>query len=285
MEILIVTGMSGAGKSKVVDALEDLGYFCADNLPPQLIITFAKLLQNAADSYPKVAFVTDIRSGRHLNETLDYLTALKNEGFTYKIFFIDADDPILVRRYKETRRVHPLLNENGGSLSKSIAMERNRLSSIRAVADYYIDTSSLSAVECKRRVTEMMTDKPDAAMKIHCMSFGFKYGIPTDCDLVFDVRCLPNPFYEPELKEKTGLDKPVKDYVLKFDEATTLLKKLYDLVDYLLPLYVKEGKGQLVIGFGCTGGRHRSVCFAQEMSEHLGNGSFSVSVSHRDINK
>ena len=181
--------------------------------------------------------------------------------------------------------MHPLLNENGGSLSKSIAMERNRLSSIRAVADYYLDTSSLSAVECKRRVTEMMTDKPDAAMKIHCMSFGFKYGIPTDCDLVFDVRCLPNPFYEPELKEKTGLDKPVKDYVLKFDEATTLLKKLYDLVDYLLPLYVKEGKGQLVIGFGCTGGRHRSVCFAQEMSEHLGNGSFSVSVSHRDINK
>lgn len=283
MELLIITGMSGAGKSKVVDAVEDLGYFCADNLPPQLIQKFAQLLSK--DRQTKAAIVTDIRSSSHVGDILDYLKLLEQAGFSYKIFFIDADDSTLINRYKETRRIHPLLSEHGGSLSKSIAAERVRLSQIKGVADYYLDTTNLSAAQCKKRVIEMFSAKSDSQINVHCMSFGFKYGAASDCDLVFDVRCLPNPFYEPELKPLTGLDAPVRDFVMKFEEAQTLLKKLYDLIDYLLPLYIKEGKSQLVIGFGCTGGRHRSVCFAQKMSCHLSDGKYNVTVNHRDINK
>lgn len=285
MNILIVTGMSGAGKSIVVDALEDLGYFCVDNLPAKLIMTFATLIEKAADEYQKVAIVTDIRSGRHFEMLPENLKNLKDAGLKYKLFYIDADDATLIRRYKETRRNHPLLNENGGSLSKSISAERVRLNTLKGVADYYLDTSRLSPTDCKRRVAQMLVDDPDAALKIHCMSFGFKYGVPNDCDLMFDVRCLPNPFYIPELKELTGLEDGVKDYVFKFDEAQELLKKFSDLIDYLLSLYIKEGKSQLVIAFGCTGGRHRSVCFAQALKEHLSGGDYSVTVSHRDINK
>lgn len=285
MEILIVTGMSGAGKSKVVDALEDLGYFCVDNLPPKLLPTFSKLLDNASETYTKVAIVVDIRSGPQFDDIHDQLSFLKEAGYTYKIFFIDANDATLVRRYKETRRIHPMINENGGSLSKSIAQERVTLSRILSAADYYLDTSNLAVAECKRRVAELLLENQDLALHINCMSFGFKYGIPMDCDLVFDVRCLPNPFYIPELKNQTGLDKPVSDYVLQFSEAKVLLNKLYDVVDYLLPLYIKEGKSQLTIAFGCTGGRHRSVCFAHNMSEHLKNSRYNVFESHRDITK
>lgn len=285
MEILIVTGMSGAGKSKVVDALEDLGYFCVDNLPPKLLPTFTQLLDNASETYSKVAIVIDIRSGKHFDNVFDQLASLTQSGHTYRIFFIDANDSTLVRRYKETRRIHPMINENGGSLSKSIAQERVILSRILSIADYYLDTSSLAAAKCKRRVAELLLENQDKALHINCMSFGFKYGIPVDCDLVFDVRCLPNPFYIPELKNQTGLDAPVSDYVLKFDEATVLLEKLYDMVDYLLPLYIKEGKSQLTIAFGCTGGRHRSVCFAHQMSEHLMKNRYNVFESHRDITK
>ncbi len=286
MDLLIVTGMSGAGKSVVVDALEDLGYFCADNLPPNLIVTFAQLLDKSSENYQKVAIVSDIRSDRNFNAIFDYLKALKKEGFNYKIFFIDADNNTLIRRYKETRRSHPLHNETGGSLNECIATERERLSGIRGIADYYLDTSNFKAGECKLRVNQMLSNDEKALLSVHCMSFGFKYGAPNDCDLVFDVRCLPNPFYIPELKEHTGLEDSVKDYVMKFQETKELLNKLYDLIDFLLPLYVKEGKSQLVIGFGCTGGRHRSVCFAQNMYEHLLNSDkLNLTVSHRDIKK
>lgn len=285
MEILIVTGMSGAGKSKVVDALEDLGYFCVDNLPPKLLPTFSKLLDNASETYTKVAIVIDVRSGAHFEEISDQLSCLADLGYTYKIFFIDANDETLVRRYKETRRIHPLMSENGGSLSKCIQIERVTLSQILSVADYYLDTSNLPAAECKRRVAELLLENQDTALHINCMSFGFKYGLPSDCDLVFDVRCLPNPFYVAELKTHTGLEKPVADYVMKFDEAKELLNKLYDMIDFLLPLYINEGKSHLTIAFGCTGGRHRSVCFANKMSEHLKQQNYNVSEGHRDILK
>lgn len=285
MEILIVTGMSGAGKSKVVDALEDLGYFCVDNLPPKLLPTFSKLLDNASETYSKVAIVVDIRSGPHFEEIHDQLSCLKDSGYTYKLFFIDANDATLIRRYKETRRIHPMIGENDGSLSKSISQERLILSKLLSNADYYLDTTNLAVADCKKRVADLLFENQDRALHINCMSFGFKYGIPIDCDLVFDVRCLPNPFYIPELKNQTGLDKPVSDYVMKFDEAKVLLDKLYDLVDYLLPMYIKEGKSQLTIAFGCTGGRHRSVCFAHNMSEHLKNAKYNVFESHRDITK
>ncbi len=283
MEFLVVTGMSGAGKSKVVDALEDLGYFCIDNLPPKLIVTFAQLLDNAAERYEKVAIVTDIRASRHCDEILTYLDHLKNCGFTYKIFFIDASDETLIRRYKETRRRHPLLLENDGSLSKSISMERNKLSGILSAADYYLDSTKLTAAECKKRVGEILLSDSERTLQIHCMSFGFKYGLPMDCDLVFDVRCLPNPFYEPELKPLTGLDMPVSNYIMQFEEAQTLMQKLNDLIDFLIPQYIKEGKSQLTIAFGCTGGKHRSVCFAQKMCEHLSQ--YNVTIHHRDITK
>ncbi len=285
MEILIVTGMSGAGKSKVVDALEDLGYFCVDNLPPKLLPTIALLLDKASESYNKVAVVTDIRSGKHFDDISVYLETLKESGFTYKIFFIDANDSVLISRYKETRRSHPLLNENNGSLSKSVAAERFKLSSILSVSDYYLDTTSLAPADCKRRVAEILLESYDAAMHIHCMSFGFKYSLPIDCDLVFDVRCLPNPFYVPELKNHTGLEKPVRDYVMQFEEAEALLCKLKDMFDFLLPLYLKEGKSQLTVAFGCTGGRHRSVCFAENIGSYLKSAGYNVSISHRDINK
>ena len=288
MELLVVTGMSGAGKSVVVDALEDSGYFCADNLPPNLIVTFAQLLEKASEPYSKIAVVSDIRSGRNFAAISDYLKGLETAGFKYKVLFIDADDNTLIRRYKETRRGHPPLADNVGSLHQSIISERNLLSGIRGIADYYLDTSKLSPTECKARVNQMLNPSTDVLLNVHCMSFGFKYGAPNDCDLIFDVRCLPNPFYIPELKECTGLEGPVRDYVMKFDETKELLNKLYDLINYLLPLYIREGKSQLVIGFGCTGGRHRSVCFAENMSNYLAeskNNKLNVSVSHRDIKK
>ncbi|MBQ8782921.1 MAG: RNase adapter RapZ [Clostridia bacterium] len=286
MELLIITGMSGAGKSVVVDAVEDLGYFCIDNLPPKLLPTFTQLLGRSSQPYSKVAIVSDIRSGRDFESIFDYLKELKNNGYSYKIFFIDANDTVLVRRYKETRRIHPMLNDYDGSLSESIAKEREKLSGIRGIADYYIDSSNFSASECKARVIQMLTGSTGTKLNVHCMSFGFKYGAPSDCDLVFDVRCLPNPFYVPELKEHTGLEAPVRDYVMQFSETQELLRKFYDLIDFLLPLYIKEGKSQLVIGFGCTGGRHRSVCFAENMYNYLSdNDKLNLTVAHRDIKK
>ena len=284
MEILVVTGMSGAGKSVIVDALEDMGYFCVDNLPPKLIVTFSKIIAQA-ETYSKVAVVTDIRSSNNFEDIVVYLDYLREEGFSYKLFFIDANDHTLIRRYKETRRMHPLLNENGGSLSKSISQERQVLAPLLNLADYYLDTTDMKAADCKLRVAEMLGRSEQKKLNIHCMSFGFKYGVPMDCDLVFDVRCLPNPFYEPELKYKTGLDKPVCDFIMKYDEAVTLEKKFYDLIDFLLPLYIREGKSQLTIAFGCTGGKHRSVCFAELMNKHLDSGEYNVNVSHRDIAK
>ncbi len=286
MELLVVTGMSGAGKSLVVDALEDLGYFCIDNIPPKLIVTFAQLLESSSQKYSKVAVVCDIRSGRGFHNIFDYFNDLKNAGFTYKVFFIDASDSVLINRYKETRRVHPLLNDNDGSLSKSIIMEREILSSLKSIAYYYLDSSKFSAAECKNRVSQLLADSKDQKLHVNCTSFGFKYGSPDDCDLIFDVRCLPNPFYIPELKEHTGLEDSVCNYVMQFDESKGLLNKLYDLIDFLLPLYVKEGKKHLVIGFGCTGGRHRSVCFAENMHHFLATkDNLILTVSHRDIKK
>ena len=204
MELLIVTGMSGAGKSAVVDALEDLGYFCADNLPPAIIPTIAQFVSKT-DNAQKIATVTDIRVGEKMfNEFPSVLKNLEEQGYKYKVLFVDASEEVLVRRYKETRRKHPLLDKCDGSLHAAIAMEHEKLLNIRMKADYIIDTSKSSVAECKQRVNELFLDDPDSALKIRCMSFGFKYGIPNDADLVFDVRCLPNPFYVPSMKYRSG---------------------------------------------------------------------------------
>lgn len=286
MELLIVTGMSGSGKSAVTDALEDLGFFCADNMPPTLIPTVAQFVHSSDSMTKKTAVVTDIRVGESWVEDFrTMLGKLSDLSYDYKILFVDASDDVLIRRYKETRRKHPLLDDCDGSLIHSVERERELLMPIKALADYVLDTTSSTASECKRRVNELFLENPDNALKIRCMSFGFKYGIPNDSDIVFDVRCLPNPFYIPSMKYKTGLDKEVNDYVLQSEQSQTVLEKLNDLISYMIPLYISEGKSQLVIAMGCTGGRHRSVCFAEHIAQNLREQNYLVSVKHRDIEK
>jgi RNase adapter protein RapZ len=285
MELVIITGLSGAGKSRGVDALEDIGFFCADNMPPKLIPTFAQLILSSKETRDRVAIVTDIRVGGSFKDLFIALDDLKTMNCPYKILFFDANNEVLLRRYKETRRKHPLIDEFNGSLIEALDAERIILQPARQIADYIIDTSNLTATECKERVSGIFLDNPTKSMSIHCISFGYKYGIPTDSDLVFDVRCLPNPFYENSLKERTGLEKQVYDFVMKWDQAKILIQKLFDLIDYLVPLYRAEGKSQLVISVGCTGGRHRSVVFAELIREHLSGKGLLLSINHRDIKK
>ncbi len=285
MELILVTGMSGAGKSRVVDSLEDIGYFCVDNMPTRLVPTFVQLILNSKEQRDKIAVVTDIRAGFRAQELQDSLADMQTLGLRYKLLFITADDDSLLSRYKLTRRKHPLADVCNGILTEAIALERERMRPAMQMADYVIDTSHLSPKDCRERVAALFLDNPAAVMRIHCMSFGYKYGNPVDADLMFDVRCLPNPYYVDELKEKTGLDAEVRDYVLKWDVSAALLAKLRDLVDFLIPLYEKEGKTQLVLAVGCSGGRHRSVVFAEQLNQHLQQRNLLCSIHHRDISK
>ena len=286
MQLVIVTGMSGAGKSRVMDSLEDIGFFCVDNMTPKLIPTFVGLLNDSAEIREKVAIVADVRLGDSFSHLPFALEELKAMGCKYKIMFMDAENDIILRRYQETRRKHPLMNDNStNSLNDIILQEREMLKKIRNEADFIIDSSFLSLAQLKERVSKLFLDDFTETMKINVVSFGFKYGSPKDSDLLFDVRCLPNPFYIPELKNQTGLDSPVRDYVMSFDEAKNLEPKLTDLVTYLVPLYISEGKSQLTISIGCTGGKHRSVVFAEIINKAIKEKGFKVSVSHRDINR
>ena len=286
MELVIVTGLSGAGKSAAVDALEDIGYYCVDNMPPELIPTFAELIIKSNEHRDRVAVVADIRLGASFSSLFSVLGDLENMNVQYKILFIDADNDVIMRRYQETRRKHPLADMyDSPSIAEAIAKERELLLPARQRADYIIDTSQVKSSQFKERVANLFMDDASKAMKVYCISFGFKYGAPKEADLVFDVRCLPNPFYVPELKSHTGLDEEVRKFVLNFDQAQGLKVKLLDLLDYLLPLYRSEGKSQLTIAVGCTGGKHRSVVFAELINKHLlENGAYS-SVFHRDMNR
>ncbi|MCI5739286.1 MAG: RNase adapter RapZ [Ruminococcus sp.] len=286
MELVIVTGLSGAGKSAAVDALEDIGYFCVDNMPPELIPTFAALILKSKEKRDRVAVVADIRLGASFSSLFNVLGDLENMNIKYKILFIDADNDVIMRRYQETRRKHPLADMfDSPSIAEAIQKEREILLPARQRADYIIDTSQVKSSQFKERVANLFLDDATKAMKVYCISFGFKYGAPKEADLVFDVRCLPNPFYVPELKSHTGLDEEVRKFVMKFDQAQGLKVKLLDLLDYLLPLYRSEGKSQLTIAVGCTGGKHRSVVFAELINKHLlENGAYS-SVFHRDMNR
>ncbi len=283
MEFIIITGMSGAGKSSVVNALEDIGYFCVDNMPPELITTFVSLFTK--NEYKKVALVTDARTGKSFDRLFDALDEISEMDIPYKLMFIDADDDVLVNRYKETRRRHPLLSENVYTVEDAVKLERLMMAGARERADIVFDTTGLSAIQCRVRVSDMFSVADSDTMSVHCVSFGYKHGVPNDADLVFDVRCLPNPFYVPELKCLTGLDAPVFDYVMKYDESKQLADKLFDLIDFTLPLYRKEGRSQLIIAFGCTGGHHRSVTFARLMYDHLKEKGYRMSISHRDLLK
>jgi UPF0042 nucleotide-binding protein len=285
MEFLIVTGLSGAGKSRAIDALEDIDFYCVDNIPPKLIPIFYELCQQAKDGLSRVAVVTDIRGGNMFDSLFEALDALKTESRDYRILFLDASDLVLINRFKETRRKHPLADNYLGSLEQAVKLERDILKPVRERADYIIDTSYLSPAQLKERISNLFLGDVSEALMIHCVSFGFKYGLPAESDLVFDVRCLPNPYYVEELKNLTGLDEPVRNYVMKWDQTQGFISRMVNLIDYMIPLYCNEGKSQLVIAIGCTGGHHRSVALAQLLYNHLLENGKRTSVNHRDIQK
>ncbi len=282
---VVVSGMSGAGKSQAVKALEDIGFYCVDNLPPKLLPTFAELCLQSSESLSRVALVADIRGGESFAELPQNIQSLKENGNECKVLFLDCDDTVLARRYKETRRQHPLFHKAGDTVSRAIAYERELLQPVRVCTDYLIDTTHLSTAQLKQRISELFMEDTSEGMWAECMSFGFKYGYPAEADLVFDVRCFPNPFYIPELKHKTGLDSEVRDFVLSSKEMDGFLERLYSLMDYLLPLYQGEGKSRLVIAVGCTGGKHRSVTVAQALAEHMASLGVPTHTHHRDIQK
>lgn len=284
MKFLIVTGMSGSGKSGTINILEDIGYYCIDNIPPQLIPKFAEICINNGQM-KKVAIVTDIRGGELFLELDEGINYLKENGMDTSILFLDAGDDVLIKRYKETRRRHPLDEQCHGSLQDAINSERKILASVREKADYYIDTSDLSVGQLKETIYAIFLNDPKDSMAVKVMSFGYKYGVSREADLVFDVRCLPNPFYIPTLKYHTGTESCVSDYVMSFEQSRTLLAKLEDMLDFLIPLYIHEGKSQLVIAFGCTGGKHRSVTYAEAIYKYLCGKGLKCRISHRDIEK
>lgn len=283
MKFVIVTGMSGAGKSTALKTLEDLGYFCADNLPMPLVEKFAELFTASETEYNKAALGVDVRSGSEIGQMQQVLERLTGNGIDYEILYLDAADQVLLKRYKETRRSHPLARD--GRIHDGIRREREALGFLKEQADYIIDTSMLLTRELRSELEKIFVNSVEYRnIYITILSFGFKYGIPADSDLVFDVRFLPNPFYIDELKTKTGLDQEVQDYVMKFDMAHEFLQKLEDMVDFLLPNYVSEGKNQLVISVGCTGGKHRSVTLAGKLYEYLSRHSeYGIKLIHRDI--
>lgn len=284
MRFVIVTGMSGAGKSSVLKMLEDAGYFCVDNLPISLLMKFARLAIKENSHTNKVALGIDIRSGQALEELGGVLEDVKKAGYSYEILFLEARTDVLVKRYKETRRVHPL--SGNGRVDWGIEQERHRLKFLKERADYIIDTSRLLVRELKVEVDKIFV-KGEASHNffITILSFGFKYGLPSDADLIFDVRFLENPYYIPQLKAKTGKDKAVKDFVLSLPQASVFLDKLLDMLQFLIPNYIMEGKTQLVIGIGCTGGKHRSVALTNEVESRLKNLEYSIKAEHRDIER
>lgn len=281
MDFTILTGMSGSGKTQAIHFFEDLGYFCIDNMPPALIPMLAKMVTSAKDKFGNVALVIDIRVGDMINELLDQVDKLREE-YSVKIIFLNADNNTLVSRYKETRRNHPLNSPDG--LLASIKEERKMLHKLKECSDYVIDTSHMTNNQLRDRFMDIYNlTSVNSMFEIRVVSFGFKHGLPTDADLVFDVRCFPNPFYVPELKNKTGNDKEVQDYVMKFPSSQKFFEKLTDMMEYLVPLYIEEGRRSLVIALGCTGGHHRSVTMANKLAEHLSSLGYTVDTLHRDI--
>lgn len=285
MKFVIITGMSGAGKSTVLKMMEDIGFYCVDNLPIPLLEKFVELSDSQNEELQKVALGIDARSGQALDELKGILERIRANGNTYEVLFLDADDAVLVKRYKETRRNHPLAV--GERVDKGIEIERERLAFLKNHADYILDTSQLLTRELKAEIEKIFLKNQDYKnLFITVLSFGFKYGIPVDSDLVFDVRFLPNPYYVEGLRAKTGNDKEIQDYVLQFTEAHEFLEKLSDMVNFLIPNYISEGKNQLVISIGCTGGKHRSVTLANELYKRLANKTeYGLKIEHRDIAK
>ncbi len=286
MQLIIVTGLSGAGKSTVVHAMEDIGYFCVDNLPVKLIPVFASSLKEDSKK-EKVAIVSDVRAEINLEEMQETLGELDEYMISYKILFLDCKDDVLLNRFRLARRSHPLVGVDSSGTADAIKRERQLLEPIRQMADYVIDTTSLNLNTCKNRIFDFFkeTEELKSGIKIQCVSFGFKHGVPQDADYIFDVRSLPNPYYVEELKPLFGTDERVSSFVMSFQEAKDYEKHLFDFCDYVVPLCSKDGRSQMIIAIGCTGGHHRSVTFAESLYRHLLAGGYKCGVSHRDINK
>lgn len=283
MRFVIVTGMSGGGKSTALKMLEDAGFYCVDNLPISLVEKFVELISTPNSEISKVVLGLDVRTDQSFEDATRILAQLKEKGYTFEILFVDADENVLIKRYKETRRVHPLALE--GRVEDGVRREREVLKNIRHSADYVIDTTNLLTRELKEELDRIFVENGEYnSLMVTVMSFGFKYGIPADADLVFDVRFLPNPFYIDELKHKTGNDREIQDFVMSNEEAESFMNKLTDMIHFLIPNYVKEGKYRLVIAIGCTGGKHRSVTLANELYKRMKDkGNYGMKLYHRDL--
>lgn len=283
MRFVVVTGMSGGGKSTVLKMLEDAGFYCVDNLPISLVEKFVELISMPNSEVSKVALGLDVRSDQSFEDATRILAQMKQKGYAFEILFMEADEKVLIKRYKESRRIHPLAMD--GRVEDGVRRERKVLENVRKSADYVIDTTHLLTRELKEELDRIFVENGEYnSLMVTVMSFGFKNGIPADADLVFDVRFLPNPFYIDQLKEKTGNDKEVQDYVLGFDEAEVFMEKLTDMIRFLIPNYVKEGKYSLMVAIGCTGGKHRSVTLANELYKRMKDkGTYGIKLHHRDV--
>jgi len=285
MEFFIISGLSGAGKSKVAAILEDLDFYCVDNMPVVLMPIFAELCLATKGRYDKVALVTDVRGRDSFEELFVSLERMRALGVDYKIIYIEASNSIILKRYKETRRRHPL-DPDGTDVTEAINREKKLLAPIRDRADYIINTSTYSVSMLRHKILDLFADKNDLrGLSVNVQSFGFKYGLPADADLVFDVRFLPNPYYVPELTHQCGLDEPVRDFIFQYEETQEFMGKLKDLVGFLLPQYAEEGKPSVVIAIGCTGGHHRSVAVAEALAQFTREQGYETVCSHRDVSK
>ena len=285
MNFLVVTGLSGAGKSMAANVLEDIGYFCIDNIPAGLLPRLVDFALQGENQLQRVAVVMDIRGLRSREAVETALQALDDKKMEYDILFLDASDAVIRRRYKETRRIHPMAQGGQLPIDEAIRREREILQPLRERAKYLIDTSQLSASQNRARICSLFLGQDQCPMSLTILSFGFKYGLPQEADIVLDVRCLPNHFYVPELKELTGLDQPVVDYVMNSPDSQGLLRRYESMLEFSLPLYVKEGKSQLVVAVGCTGGKHRSITFARKLGEFCTRLGYQPIVMHRDARR
>ena len=287
MGLIIVTGLSGAGKSIAINALEDMGYYCVDNLPPQFLVSFADLYGMSKENREKnIATVVDIRGMSMFGDFFLAMEELGRKQYPYRVLFLDADTQTLINRYKYTRRRHPLMEDENLSMEQAIEKEREFMKPTKDRADYLVDTSALKPMQLRAKIVSLVSNKPEEdTMVLRVVSFGFKEGIPSDADLVFDVRCLPNPYYVDELKTHTGLEECVQNYVMGFEESKEFFRRVTEMLTYLLPYDRKEGKSELVVAFGCTGGKHRSVCFAEKFAEHMRKEGCRVLVSHAELDK
>lgn len=284
-DIIIISGMSGSGKSTAIKSLEDIGYFCVDNFPPELVKYLAEYIADNKLKYSKMAITVDTRSISSIEEYLNVISELKNLDIDYTTLFLDSNNETILKRYKETRRLHPFMEDNDLDLEESIIKERKFMEEIKQVSDNLIDTSVLGTAELKQRILNLYDNKDSGKLNVNIISFGFKYGILQDADLVFDVRCLKNPYYVKELRPKTGEDQDVRDYVMSTPEAQGLFEHIENYLKFSIPLYDLEGKSQLVVGIACTGGKHRSVTFAHLLGKKLESSLTNISVEHRDITK